>query len=319
MIKRGSVSESQYVGSFRMAESYWGSAQMRGGGVVGLLRSAFAKRLGALLMLVGFALIGFGIVSYLRYVEESEVLDALANEIIADQGAEPGDVLERLTHWVYGNKGFAKNQNKYVFSGLGPTPLQVLESGGDCADKSRLLSAMLFKVGIPNSLVMLYSPGFGRPTHTVVETRLPELRAVADPVFDIVYPEGHGGWLGVTDLRQENDLFLARIAELSTERGPESKVAGYDTHDESYQWPKTINWDKSSFTRAAGWTLGAFVDEPSMMRRPRVLEEPILFVAIAAFGVGVVLLAVSIVIVRPGRHRDSRAGTSAGVDDENLS
>lgn len=62
---------------------------------------------------------------------------------------------------------------------------------------------MLYQLDIPNTLVMLYDEENGKPTHTVVEVRLPDFRAVADPVYDIVYTTSHGqfwGWMSLEEI-----------------------------------------------------------------------------------------------------------------------
>jgi hypothetical protein len=48
--------------------------------------------------------------------------------------------ISAINHWVYRNQGFAKNDRFFLVPALGPTPNQVLASGGDCGDKSRLVS-----------------------------------------------------------------------------------------------------------------------------------------------------------------------------------
>jgi transglutaminase-like putative cysteine protease len=51
--------------------------------------------------------------------------------------------IRAVNDWVYHNRGFAKNDRYFIVSALGPTPIQVMEQGGDCSDKSRLVTAML--------------------------------------------------------------------------------------------------------------------------------------------------------------------------------
>jgi len=257
---------------------------------------------GMLAILVGVVLLGGAGLLYAAYRRESRVLRAAAIGAVAavdaDHRRDPARTLERLTHWVYDNQGFAKNSRYFLSPRCGPTPLQVLESGGDCADKSRLLAAMLDELGIPSTLVMLYAPDYARPTHTVVETRLPGFRAAADPVFDIVFPDGTGGLLGVAQLQQQPERFEARIHALAAERGPASKVAFYPTELESYRWPRTINWERRPATRVLGSVLGWFVPEPDLVTRPRLLAEPKLLVSIALCWPGLVCVGLGWLLMR---------------------
>src|SRR6266478_5690492 len=63
--------------------------------------------------------------------------------------------IHTVNNWVYHNKGFGKNHRYFILPALGPTPIQVMEQGGDCADKSRLVAAMLNSIGIHAGLVMI--------------------------------------------------------------------------------------------------------------------------------------------------------------------
>ncbi|WP_083924423.1 transglutaminase-like domain-containing protein [Lamprocystis purpurea] len=244
---------------------------------------------GMLAILVGVVLLGGAGLLYAEYRQESRVLrEAAIGVVDADHQRDPARTVERLTRWVYNNQGFAKNSRYFLSPRFGPTPLQVLESGGDCADKSRLLAAMLDELGIPSTLVMLYAPDYARSTHTVVEARLPGFRAAADPVFDIVFPDGAGGLLGVAQLKQQPERFEARIHALAAERGPASKVAFYPTELESYRWPRTINWERMPVTRLLGSVLGWVVPQPDLLTRPRLLAEPKLLVSVALFWPGLV-------------------------------
>jgi hypothetical protein len=257
---------------------------------------------GMLAILVGVVLLGGAGVLYAAYRQESRVLREAAigavAAVAADHRRDPARTLERLTRWVYNNQGFAKNSRYFLSPRFGPTPLQVLESGGDCADKSRLLAAMLDELGIPSTLVMLYAPDYTRPTHTVVEARLPGFRAAADPVFDIVFPDGAGGLLGVAQLKQQPERFEARIHALAAERGPASKVAFYPTALESYRWPRTINWERRPATRVLGSVLGWFVPQPDLVTRPRLLAEPKLLVSLALFWPGLVCIGLGWLLMR---------------------
>lgn len=257
-----------------------------------------AGTLGSLLIAAGVALlIGCGFV-YGKYLNDSNRLRQIAQEAVGPDRGRPEQMLQRLNDWVFNNQGFAKNPHYFISPRLGPTPVQVLESGGDCADKSQLLVAMLHAVGIPSTLVMLYTRDYEQPTHTVVETRLPGFRAVADPVWGVVFADGHGGLLGVTQLKEQHDQFEAGIQALAQERGPQSKVAYYPIEDESYRWPRTINWDRMLATRLVGSVLGWVYPNPELVTRPRILSEPVLFVSALLLSAGLLCIILGWLLMR---------------------
>ncbi|HYN79196.1 MAG TPA: hypothetical protein VES73_15545 [Lamprocystis sp. (in: g-proteobacteria)] len=245
---------------------------------------------GILVILAGALMVSLAGWLYAQYLAESRLLRQVAMQAAGPDLGHPERLLERLNHWVYNNQGFAKNPRFFLSPRLGPTPLQVLDSGGDCADKSMLLAAMLDELGVPSTLVMLYSRDYAQPTHTVVETRLPNFRAAADPVFDLVFPDGQGGLLGVSQLQARHDLFLGRLAALVQARGPTSKVSYYKSDSESYRWPRTINWGRMAATRLVGQALGLVVSNPDLISRPRLLAEPKLLVSLMLLGAGVLVL-----------------------------
>ncbi len=157
--------------------------------------------------------------------------------------------IHAVNNWVYHNKGFASNDRYFILPALGPTPIQVMERGGDCSDKSRLVAAMLDSIGIHAGLVMI-SPcldcGF---IHTVVEAQYENRRMVVDPIWNIDYPTGDGGFLGVMDL------------------------AGTD-------YAVAMNWKKNIVTQTAVFILRLNGYQPEFFFRPRLLEDPKLLLAI---------------------------------------
>src|SRR5579864_4505326 len=104
---------------------------------------------------VASALLILSGITFVDWTRENAVLRRHALEVTRG-AANRSDAIIALNHWVYGHEGFAKNQNYFVVKALGATPLQVLRSGGDCSDKSRLLSAILDQIGISSGLVMIY-------------------------------------------------------------------------------------------------------------------------------------------------------------------
>src|SRR5688572_1347087 len=101
------------------------------------------------------------ILCWVSYRRDQARLGAIAREITAGVSAPEDRALE-LLHWVYQNQGFAKNEDYFLWKELRATPVDVLEEGGDCADKSRLLSSMLREIEIPSTLAMCVND-HGRP------------------------------------------------------------------------------------------------------------------------------------------------------------
>lgn len=190
------------------------------------------------------------------------------------------DVFVSANHWVYENQGFKKNHEFFVLPFLGPTPVQVLEKGGDCSDKSRLLMAMLEAVGIDSSLVMLYSADGVTSTHTIVEVRDKKYTAIADPVFDVVFPKGDNGYYRMQELRQSPALLLSRLDELVQLRGVDNKIALYKRNSETYQFATTVNWNKNALMKFIAGRLEKLGIEPNTVRRPHFLDDPKFFITL---------------------------------------
>jgi hypothetical protein len=209
--------------------------------------------------------------------EDGKVIrEAAAGEFISRPGT--GVFVEEVTSWVFHNKGFAKNQNYFLLKALGPTPRQVLESGGDCADKSRLLSAILRLNGIDSTLVTLFACADCGPSHIVVEARYDKDWMVADPVFDMVFPADEFTYHGVDDLKANPALLIDRLDELTRARG-RHPVAKYRRDTETYTWARYINWDKYPWSRNLARRLAPLGIDLQQLRRPYFLEDPKLLVA----------------------------------------
>lgn len=208
-------------------------------------------------------------------------------EVIAENVAAPTDTaafVQELNSWVYHKEGFEQCQARYVWAPLGPTPAQVFDAGGDCADKSRLLSAMLGSVGIPSTLVMLHPCRDCAPTHTIVNAYVAGDSIAADPVYDLVFPDPSGGYYGVQEVRDDPQILLQRLTELKQLRGPRDKIRFHADNEMKYGFPKTVNWDRDPVFRTAGAALASITDEPFLITRPRLMEDPKLFLAWASLG-----------------------------------
>jgi hypothetical protein len=239
---------------------------------------------GGLIIFTGAISFACAIGLFLNWREDNAVLRQQAMAITEHLYTD----LERIravNDWVYHNQGFVKNDHYFLVSALGPTPMQVMQHGGDCADKSRLVAAMLNNLGIDAGLVMISPCWYCGFIHTVVEARYEGGRMVVDPIWDIDYPAGNG----VADLAGTNRA-QQRVAELQRQRPATDKIRSMPAADASFENAVAINWDRDVVTRGIAATLRLIGYQPETLLRPRVLEDPKLFLIF-------VLLATTTVIV----------------------
>jgi hypothetical protein len=270
--------------------------------------------------LAALALACFGYAGWVflsRQQDESAIRAAVAGQIISKPGT--GLFVEEVTDWVYQNQGFAKNPGYYHWQALGPTPRQVLEWGGDCADKSRLMSAILRQHGVDSSLVTLLGCDRCGPTHVVVEARYREGWMVADPVFDLVFPKDEFTYHGVADLREDPNLLLSRLNGLVQQQGPLSKVSKYRRNSETYTYAQYVNWEKVPFAKPLAALLRPLGIDLFALRRPWFLEDPKFLLGSLGAGAGSLFALLAVLgawLARrraPGLLTNGPAGTEAGA------
>jgi len=209
---------------------------------------------------------------YFNWQQDNAVLRRQALAITAHLDSDSTRI-RAVNDWVYHNKGFDKNDQYFVVSALGPTPIQVMARGGFCAEKSRLVAAMLNSIGIDAGLVMISSCLYCGYIHTVVEARYEGGRMVVDPTWNVDYPTGDGRFLGVTDLSGTN-RGQERVAELRHQRPATDKIQNMPAADASFEYSVAMNWDKNLVTRTVAATLRLMGYQPETLLRPRLLEDP---------------------------------------------
>jgi hypothetical protein len=233
---------------------------------------------------------------FFSHKDDLRRLREIVHAEITPKGESPDFVA--INNWIYSNKGFVKNQGFFWFKVLGPTPLDVLENGGDCSDKSRLLMAMLTSVGIDSSLVMLFNHTNTMSTHTVLEVREKNFSSIADPVFNIVFPKQESGFYGLSAMRDNPGILKYTVRQLLEKRGALDKISKYDLTNETYEFASTVNWNKNSALRAIAETLSKMGIEAKNLRRPHFLDDPKFFLVLVFFWMGIVSLVAGVLFNR---------------------
>lgn len=239
-------------------------------------------------------------VCYASYRLDCRELRAAAEPLVIDMHTTHERVLSML-HWVHANLRTSENDRFFLWRGLRATPLQVLHGGGDCADKSRLLSAMLRQIGIPATMIMCFDSQTLAPTHTVVCAFFDSKNTmVVDPAYGLSFPRPDaGGYFGLQALRNDSSILVRRLAELRRDSPSSHPVHSYNAQVSSYQFASSVNWNKNSLTRSLHDALYPLAGEMLYSwPRPLFVEEPKLLVSMMACAAALAALAVSRVLRR---------------------
>jgi hypothetical protein len=239
-------------------------------------------------ILAGAVALACAIGLYFNWQQDNAVLRKQAMAITAHLHID-SERIRAVNDWVYHNKGFDRNDQYFIVPALGPTPVQVLERGGYCADKSRLVAAMLNNLGIDAGLVMISPCRHCEFIHTVVEARYEGGRMVVDPTWDVDYPTGDGRFLGVTDLAGTN-RGPERVVELQHQRMKTDKIANMPPADADFDHAAAINWDRDVVTRSVAATLRLMGYASEAFFRPRLLEDPKLFLIVSLLGIATAMV-----------------------------
>ena len=257
---------------------------------------------------LAITLLGAAVGCWVGYRRDCNQLRTVAEKITADARSGSERVLA-LLHWVHVETGTAKNHSYFVLPTLGATPIQVLRAGGDCADKARLLSAMLREVGVPATMAMCFHPATGQPSHTIVEARTdPGVFMVVDPAFDLYFPRSDGsGYFGLLDLRRDPAILLRRLDQLCDTAPRTDPIHAYNRTLAVYDRAGSINWNRN---RLMGFVrdrlLPGLGDDVYRLSRPLPFEEPKLFVATVALLLGLTASSLCGFRVWQARSRHAR-------------
>jgi hypothetical protein len=242
---------------------------------------------------------------WLSWVNDNAVLREKAIAVTAGLTTASAKI-SVVNHWVYRNQGFAKNDRFFLVPALGPTPNQVLESGGDCGDKSRLVSAMLWQLGINSGLAQIFPCQGCNPIHAVVEAEDEAGRMVVDPIWDVDYP-GDGKFLGIRELAGTS-RGREHVADLKWRRGAGDKIQFMPDSEATFDFAVAVNWQKNALSRAFALGLRLLGYDPSHLLRPHFLEDPKLMLALFLLILSGMFFATSFILLSlfPGAARSFR-------------
>src|SRR5256885_4103669 len=246
-------------------------------------------------------LLALQICSFLYYVREQRVLADYFNRVTS-LSSPPSRQLQDI---VLSLKAKPDNGNESYFlfpffSFLRPTPLQVVERGGDCADRSRLVIALLHLHGISASKWALYNAR-GESLHAVVQADVESGKMVVDPLFGMWFPKSAGGYYAIRELKQEPQILSRRISELRTQGldPGADRLATYRLDDYVYANARTINWNKSTPMKYTYRLLHIVMgDKADELRRPAFVEEPPLMVIYGTLGLDLFLVTTWFFVAR---------------------
>jgi hypothetical protein len=185
----------------------------------------------------------------------------------------------------------SRTNDSYLFSPflgfLRPTPRQVTVAGGDCADRSRLLVALLELLGIHAAKWALFSPD-DIPDHAVVELDAEGGKMVVDGLFGLWFPRPGGGYYGIKEMSKDSTILANRVMSLRAAhaRPGADSLETYPLDSYIYTHPRSINWEKSAPMRMAYRVLHALIgDRVDLLPRPALAEQPaLMLIVLLAFG-----------------------------------
>jgi hypothetical protein len=253
--------------------------------------------------------LGFQLISATYYYFEQA---ALANYLsrVANISSPPSEFAKEV---VLSLKDKPDENDSYfllpVFRPLRPAPWQVLEKGGDCADRSRLVSALLRLHGIHGSKWALYNDS-GESVHAVVEVNVESGKMVVDPLFGIWFPKPGGGYYDIGELKQDSNILKQRIAELRAQgvQSGTDRLDFYPIDQYVYTNARTVNWNKNVILRSVYKLLhGVLGESADHLSRPAFVEEPPLMVIYGMALLEIVVLLVWLIVSKKARKSEMPA------------
>lgn len=267
------------------------------------MRAAFVK----LLRPVGLISAAVAAFCVARHFAELSEIRRFAAEITVGASSR-ATAAQKLNHWVFENTDSSRNRGFFLFPALRATPLQVLAAGGDCADKSRLLSALLESLGISASPMLILDEERGRPIHTVVAAwPAPERVLYLDPVFGVSLELAGGSLEEATAAAANGRRLLETFLKLRRERPWPSRVFFYGVAFDRLSYAVTLNPGGLAGVGAVEGWFAAFIGHSARYwRRPMALESPPLVCAIVFAALGCFCRIVEYRMRSSSRTRESK-------------
>ena len=237
----------------------------------------------------------FDVLLLIKYENDTAVLLSFAQKYIQIDDTPDVKVI-KLAEAVCSELKMKGNSGSFVspiFRFLRPTALQVAESGGDCADKSRLLITLLHLNDIEASKVALYDDS-GISRHAVVEAKLQTEEMVVDAYYGLYFPKPGGGYYSVNDIKNNEQILHNRIDTLISQgvklRRPPLEHYPYDRY--TYRHPRSINWEKSYGMKILYIILSAIAGEEwtNTLERPYFVEQPALMLLYCLISVQLIIV-----------------------------
>ena len=260
-------------------------------------------------------LFGLQCFSIVHYLNEEKYLSNLM-DTIAPRSLPPSVQAMKVVESLKGLPVMPQDTPYFllpIFSFLRPMPRQVMEQGGDCGDRSRLVIRLLRLHGIEASKWALYTKKM-KSVHAVVELQTENGKMVVDPLYGLWFPRSSGGYYSIRELRQSPEILRDRIQSLVEQgkRPGTSDLRKYPLDDYSYAYAKTINWEKWAVTwplyKILRVIMGTSLDD---LQRPTFVEAPqLMVVMMAALLQGSVLAAYAVAVKTRKRFGQRKASVS---------
>ena len=193
------------------------------------------------------------------------------------------------------------------FRSLALTPAEVLERGGPCASKSRLMTTLMHLQGVDAHRLELYDEDANQ-IHSVVEIKVEEgSLMVGDPLYGLYFPRPEGGFYTAAELGADHEIVRLRIDAMMASGVFPKTLRRYDENfTYEYAKPRFAWLPNSPLRRVLYEITELFVGEERMLRgtRPYFMERP----ALMALCVVLLLLAAVLLTYLPGIFRPAESG-----------
>ncbi|HLJ11276.1 MAG TPA: hypothetical protein VKU82_08805, partial [Planctomycetaceae bacterium] len=217
--------------------------------------------------------------AFVVYERESAEVNRIAKEITRGCG-NSHEKLEALLRYMAFDVP-AENNHSYfllpVFRVLRPTPLQIIQQGGDCSYKSRALNVMLRRRGISAERYGLHLPS-GEGVHAVTLVHTKRGDYIVDVLFGIIFMHEDGSPITFDEMMHNHDLLVKTISREIANGNP--KAAKYPLSRYIYSDVRTINLEQYRWTAAIRRVLISIFgkDAIDLFPRPKIMSEPALVV-----------------------------------------